>query len=67
MVYRLLVKEGVVELCLRSLLRQQLERRAVFEDDITPLVLAEAMTTLCKYAYNYVCQVEVFSILIMYM
>lgn len=49
MVYRLLVKEGVVELCLRSLLRQQLERRAVFEDDITPLVLAEAMTTLCKY------------------
>lgn len=50
--HRLLVKEGVVELCFKSLLRQRLDRHTVFrqtEDPITPVLLGKAMTTLCKY------------------
>jgi hypothetical protein len=46
---RLLVQQGAVELSLKSLLRFKLERKAVFgEDQITPYLLAKAMTTLCK-------------------
>ena len=48
-IYRLLVQEGVVELCLKSLLRHKLEREAIsVGDEVTRFLLSEAMTTLCK-------------------
>jgi hypothetical protein len=57
---RLLVQQGAVELSLKSLLRFKLERKAVFgEDQITPYLLAKAMTTLCNLCEVHMTHVKI--------
>lgn len=56
MVFRLLVKEGLVDLCMQSLFRMKLDRKETFDpNQVLPYLVVTAMGTLCKLVIKEMC------------